>query len=565
MAQRFYQVVGYQGHFRPYYWKPRRDFGDNHEFAQEPHAVEAIAGPKSALWVRSDPEGNDIIPFIELVMGVRPHGAISLLIPEVHFNAHVKPAMGWTHRSYSCPDPYPTGLYASLSPIRFESDKELANMLKELRPAKASIKGCDDSKLNKYLKEGVPKPERGMFEQARLLWQILYAGRTDLPSIYGIPALPPALRIIFFSFTLWIDPNTYEPSPNEDFEVLDFGWHEPVTDTTKHYIIEEYSSFSKKSIDKAEFTHGESVTIPESSIPSALRSLFSSTDPIVLVTHDWARSSRFLSSHGIDTNSPSWYSGVGNLLGFERAGEPVPSGPMTDGRQRSDNEPSNRNRSSSIQFSNGNSSDRLGTSNERYADLDSKLADEFEHNLKEEESKPGRAYGGRLEPSSRSPFSARERDRDRRSLSPRSRTRPLNRPENRLHKPIFRPDEDHEEAEITEISPIPDVHVLDLRELFVTLAATRRPFILYPPMANRLGFEVPGWCAGNWARDFFEILASLVGRSPVHRRTEEFKKTPGIAPSRKEHGVPTLLEGIAGTKKEEVKAAWGDSSDEEDD
>ncbi|QRW20055.1 hypothetical protein RhiXN_09030 [Rhizoctonia solani] len=510
MTQRFYQVVGYQGHFRPYYWRPHRDFGDNHEFAQEPHAVEAIAGPKSALWVRSDPEGNEITPFIELIMGVRPHGAISLLIPEVHFDSHVKPAMGWTHRSHSCPDPYPTGLYASLSPIRFGSDKELANMLKELRPIKAGIKD--------------------------VLWQILYAGRGDLPGIYGIPPLPPSLRIVCFSFTLWIDPNTYDPSPNEDVEVLDFGWHEPITGNTKYYIIEEYSSFSKRSNDKAEFTHGESITIPESNIPSVLRALFSGTEPLVLIAHDWARTCRFLSSHGINANSPSWYSGVGKLLGFERAGEPVPSGPTAENRASA-----------------------------RYIDLDSKTVHEFEHNVKQEEGKPGRAYGGRWDPSSSSPFPVQEPERDRRSLSPRSRTRPLSRPEDRHHKPIFRPDEDEEEGEITRVDPVPDAHILDLRELFVALAATKRPFILYPSMANRLELEVPGWCAGNWAVQFTEIFTCLVGQSPIHRRIEEFKKTPGITPSRKETGVPTVLEGIAGEKKEELKAAWGDSSDEEDD
>ncbi|CCO31127.1 hypothetical protein BN14_05161 [Rhizoctonia solani AG-1 IB] len=549
MVQRFYQIVGYQGHFRPYYWKPHRDFGGNHEFAQEPHAVEAIAGPKSALWVKSDPNGNDIKPFFELIMGIRPHGAISLLMPEAHFDAHVKPAMGWTHRAYSCPDPYPTGLYASLSPIRFESDKELANMLKELRPAKAGTKGCDDSKLNRYLKEGVPKPERGMFEQARLLWQILYAGRTDLPNVYGIPPLPTSLRIIFFSFTLWIDPNTYEPSPNEDLEVLDFGWHEPTTDTTKHYIIEDYSSFSKTSIGKSEFAHGDSITIPESDIPSALDSLFSGTDPIVLVTHDWTRTCRFLSSHGIDTNAPSWSLGVGKLLGFERPGEPVPGGPAADGQV------SDRRRSSSVRSFNGDSSARRHGSNDRYT-VDSKVLDEFEHG-REGEGKSLRGHGSRWDPS----FPTR----DRRSLSPRSRARPLNRPEDRHHKPIFRPDEDEQDGKIPNAALRPDVHVLDLRELFISLVATRRPFVLYPPMANRLGFQVPGWCAGNWARQFFEIFASLVGQSPIHRRIEDLKKTPGVAPLQRENKVPTLLEGIAGQKKEEVKAAWGDSSDEEDD
>ncbi|KAG8730392.1 hypothetical protein FRC11_006799 [Ceratobasidium sp. 423] len=556
MTQRFYQIVGYQGHFRPYYWKPFRDFGNNHEFAQEPYAVDAIAGPKSGLWVRSDSQGNEIPPFIELVMGagVRPHGAISLLVPEDHFDAHVKPAMGWTHRSQACPDLFPTTMYASLSPIRFESAKELADMLKDLRPVKAGMKGCDDSKLNKYLKEGDLKPERGMFEQARLLWHILHAGRAELPQIYGLPAPPPTLRLVYFSFTPWIDPNTYDISANEDPQALDFGWYEPSTDTTKHYIIEEYAGMSKASLDKSNFAHGESITIPESEIPNTLRSLFSGSYPIVLVTHDWARTSRFLSAYGIDTSAPTWRLGIGKLLGFEQ--KPIPSGPAADYR------PPVNSHGSNGPSSNGNSDRRRG-SNGRYVDLDSKLVDESRNNVKEEEGKPWKAYNGRWDPSSSSPFG--ERDRDRRSLSPRSRTRPLSREEDRHHKPIFRPDEDAEEGEIIELAPIPDVHILDIRELFIALAATQRPFILYPPMANRLGFQVGGWCAGNWARQFSEILASLVGRSPIHRRIGEFKNTPGIALQMKSSKIPTALEGIAGGGKEEVQAAWGDSSEEDDD
>ncbi|KAJ1303182.1 hypothetical protein OPQ81_011381 [Rhizoctonia solani] len=493
-------------------------------------------------------------------MGVRPHGAISILIPEDHFNLHVKPAMGWTHRSHSCPDPYPISLYASLSPIRFESAKELANMLKDLRPAKAGMKRCDDSKLNKYLKEGDLKPERGMFEQARLLWHILYAGRAELPSVYGLPSLPSTLRLVYFSFTSWIDPQTYDVSANEETQVLDFGWYEPSADTTKHYIIEEYAGMSKASLDKSDFEHGESITIPESKIPSTLQSLLSGSHPIVLVTHDWARTSRFLSSQGIDTSAPTWHLGVGKLLGFEQ--QSTPSGPAADHHPSSKTHGAN-DRPPDGQSSNGRSLNRRHESNGQYVDSGLKLANKIGHSVKEEDGKLGNVYGGRRDPSSSSLFG--ERERDRRSLSPRSRARPLDR-QDRHQRPIFRPDEDEEgEGEVTEISPISDVHVLDIRELFITLAATKRPFILYPQMANRLGFEVGGWCAGNWARQFSIILASLVGLSPIHRRIEEFKKTPGIVPQTRENKVPTVLEGIAGGKKEEVQAAWGDSSDEDDD
>ncbi|CUA67604.1 hypothetical protein RSOLAG22IIIB_07467 [Rhizoctonia solani] len=464
-------------------------------------------------------------------MGVRPHGAISLLIPEDHFDYHIKPAMEWTHRSHSCPDPYPTTMYASLSPIRFESAKGLSDMLKDLRPVKAGTRGCDDSKLNKYMKVGDLKPERGMFEQARLLWQILYANRENLPSIYGLPTLPSTLRLVYFALTFWIDPLTYDISENEELQVLDFGWHEPSTDTTKHYIIEEYASMSKGSLNKAAFAHGESTTIPESEVANALRTLFTGPHPIVLVTHDWPRTSRFLASQGINTNSSTCYSGIGKLLGFERS--PVPSGPTAVNHRRGS---------------------------------DGRCVDSGLREIKDEDNKPAN-YGGRRDPSPNSPRD--ERERDRRSLSPRSRTRPLAREEDRRHRPIFRPDEEAEEAEegqIIELAPMPDTHVIDIRELFIALAATRRPFVLYPSMANRLGFEVGGWCAGNWARQFFDVFTSLVGGSPIHRRIEEFKKTPGVTPQSqpRQAGIPTVLEGIAGGTNEQAQAAWGDSSDDED-
>ncbi|KAG8730391.1 hypothetical protein FRC11_006798 [Ceratobasidium sp. 423] len=535
MTQRFYQVVGYRGHFRPYYWRPHRDFGDNHEFAQEPYAVDAIAGPKSGLWVRTDSQGNEIPPYIELVMGVRPHGAISLLITESDFDSHVKPAMGWTHRTHSCPDPYPTTMYASLSPIRFNSAKELAAMLKDLRPVKAGTRECDDSKLNKYLKEGDLKPERGRFEQARLLWHILCAGRDELPSVYGLPALPPNIRIVYFALTHWIDPKMYEPTSKEDSEVLDFGWYEPGTETTQHYIIEEHSILSK--IDKADFIHGESTIIAESRIPNTLRSLLSGSKPIVLVTHDWARTARFLSSQDIDTKSATWYTGVGTLLGFGWPRDRVLDRHTADRRQPSNNRSSNH--PTSIEYS---------------------PKDEFEHGVKTEGGSSPQFY---LSPSN--DYAAYgKRERDQRSLSPRSRPRPLER-QDRHSRPIFRPDEDEENDGITYLPPIPEVHVLDIRELFIALTPTHRPFVLYPPMANRLGFEVGGWCAGNWARQFSEILDLLVGLSPIHRRIEELRKTPGVAPRMSGTKVPTILEGIAAAEKEEAQPAWGDSSDEEDD
>ncbi|CAE6525688.1 unnamed protein product [Rhizoctonia solani] len=527
MTQRFYQVVGYRGHFKPYYWRPYLDFGGKHEFAQEPYAVDAIAGPKSGLWCRTDSQGNEVPPFIELVMGVRPHGAISLLIPENDFDSHVKPAMGWTHRSHSCPDPYPTTMYASLSPIRFGSAKELADMLKDLRPVKAGARECDDSKLNKYLKEGDIKPERGRFEQARLLWHILYAGRAELPSIYGLPALSPTIRIVYFALTHWIDPKTYDPSAKEDLDILDFGWYEPGTGTTKHYIIEELSILSK--VGKVDFIHGESTVIAESQIPNALRSLFSGTKPVILVTHDWARTSRFLSSQDIETDSTTWHNGVGTLLGFGRPREHVL------GRQTANRHQSINSRSSSHPTS-----------------VECSPKDEFEHGVKSEDGKLGMA------------FSHGKRERDPRSLSPRSRTRPLER-QDRHSRPIFRPDEDEENEGIEHPPPIPAVHIIDIRELFIALAPTHRSFILYPSMANRLGLEVEGWCAGNWARQFSTALGLLIGQSPIHQRIEELRRTPSVAPRVSVTKVPTVLEGIAGSGKDEAQPAWGDSSDEEDD
>lgn len=70
--------------------------------------------------------------------------------------------------------------------------------------------------------------------------------------------------------------------------------------------------------------HGESQTVSESVLPSTLTSLFTGSDlhaPLVLITHDWERTNRFLSAHKIDTST--WRQGVGEILGF---GRPVNGG-----------------------------------------------------------------------------------------------------------------------------------------------------------------------------------------------------------------------------------------------
>ncbi|KAF8600226.1 hypothetical protein BDV93DRAFT_525516 [Ceratobasidium sp. AG-I] len=576
----FYQVVGYQGHFRSQYWYTNAPENNPHEYAEEAPAAQAIAGEGSPLYLTP----GDSPPFVELVLGIRPHGAISLLIPSPLFTQYIMARRGYTSRKSRCPAPYPTSSYLSLSPIRFSNQAELENMLKLLRPVKPAKRGADDSKLNRQFAPGNPKPARAWFEQVRLLWYVLVNGRTDLLQWYGLPQLPSGVRMAYLAQTPWVDPNTFEIPPNEDDVTLDIGWYEPATSTSQHIMIEEHESFSKSSLAKATFEHGETSLTLESDLPNTLSSLLSAppnSGPLVLVTHDWPRTSQLLRKYGIDTTAPNWHVGVGELLGFERPAGAAPNANGVGGgngggnnghgdRRGGDNGERERERERERNRDNGYDHPRA-----RPPPSDSKP--NIKHEDEDEKSKM-QGYGGRSDSSS----SAR-----RRSLSPRARTRTLGDADRKYQRPVFRPespvgDEEEEEGEIrspsrptsqnspTDEAPVkpdpdapttsnsandtanstntngpttdpavtipsvpPEIYVVDLRMLITTLLDTTRPYILYPPLARRLGLPVDGWCAGNQAVQMHTALSSLVSGDPIHARKEQIEKEPALpAPAR---------------------------------
>lgn len=84
-----------------------------------------------------------------------------------------------------------------------------------------------------------------------MLWYILVNGRTDLLQWYGLSQLPAGVRMAYLANTPWVDPNTFEISPNEEDVVLDIGWYEPAAADMQHISIEEHDSFSKSSLAKA--------------------------------------------------------------------------------------------------------------------------------------------------------------------------------------------------------------------------------------------------------------------------------------------------------------------------
>ncbi|KAG9097560.1 hypothetical protein FS749_006009 [Ceratobasidium sp. UAMH 11750] len=591
-APRFYQILGHKGHFKKEYWRwlPGANEPTHfHEFAHEEPAAQAIAGGNSLLYVEApiDAAGTATAQAVELILGIRPWGAMSLLLDMATFDNYVKPQAGISGPTNKLPPLYPTSNYLSLSPIKFTSAEELEDMFKALRTKKPAAQGRDDSKLNNLFSEASPSRGRAEFEQARLLWYAWYGGRHNVLTTYGLPPISPQLRIAYLAYTPWIDYNSYKISPREDGEILDIGWYEPGLGNTHHIIIEEYESMSKRSLPKSAFDHGESTTLTESSLPGTLSSLISpspetSTRPLVLVTYDWPRTARLLNTHGIDTNGPNWHVGLGKLLGFER---PNQTNNVRDGDRgpRGNGPGAERTRDNGYQGRNGYENRRSGTRS-TYLNVDDPnfYDSKPKHEIKDE-SKP---YGGRWDASS--PI-------HKRSQSPRSRPRPLaDQTDRKYQRPIFLPDNDSdkEEGELSSSparpTPEPDpnpnpastlaqIYIIDLRALFSILlnAPEPREYILYPPCARRLGFPVDGWCAGNQAVQMHKVLESLVGGEPIHRREAQLKAQPGLpAPTPPPStDVPALLEGIAGGPKPDAIQAshqsfadsWNNADDEDED
>ncbi|KAG9124140.1 hypothetical protein FRC07_012696 [Ceratobasidium sp. 392] len=564
---RFYQILGYRGHFEKDYWRwlsGADEPSDFHEWAHESPAAQAIAGPDSALYVDTpvDAAGSATAQSVELILGIKPSGAICLLLDKTTFETYVIPQARISRPTNKLPPLYATSHFLSLSPIKFTSANELEEIFRAIRSKKAGINGEDDSKLNKGFTQKHPKPGRGEFEQARLLQYGYWGGRHPVFTTYGLPPLSPDLRIAYLAFTPWIDPTSYNVNLNEEVPVLDVGWYEPNQGTVHHIVIEEYKEMSKTTLPKAAFEYGESTILAEASLAGTLASLLAPAPegpagPLVLVTYDWPRTARLLNSHGVDTTGGNWHVGLRELLGFGRpnvAKEPQNQDgncggnddPGTgDGRRPTDN----------------GYQDRRASTNRRsgYQNLDDP---NFDAEPKAEPKEETKVYGGRWDPSS----PIRER-----SQSPRSRQRPLSDMTERKHqRPMFLPDDNegqdteegecfspHRSASPDPLTALPQIHIVDIRSLLsIALnAPTPREYTAYPPCARRLGLPVDGWCAGNQA----VVLDSLVGGEPIHRREVQLRAQPSLPPPTPPPGseAPILLEGIAaGPQPDNIQAGF---------
>ncbi|KAG8777527.1 hypothetical protein FRC12_000330 [Ceratobasidium sp. 428] len=600
---RFYQILGYQGHFKKDYWRwfPGADEpSDFHEWAHEKPAAKAIAGPESVLYADAptDEAETSAVRSVELILGIRPWGAISVLLDRITFETYVIPQAGIDRPTKKLPPLYSTSDFLSLSPIKFTSMDELEDFFKAIRPKKAATYGGDDSKLNKGLSIQHPNRGRAEFEQARLLQYGFWRGRHPVFDTYGLPPLSPHLRIAYLAFTPWIDPNSYNIRPNEDDPTLDIGWYDAKTGTVHHIIVEEYETMSKTTLPKAAFKYGESTTRAESSLSGTFTHLLTPppetpTGPLVLVVYDWPRTARLLNSHGVDTTGPNWHVGLSQLLGFERLNQI-----KQPRHKRMRGENGNGDRGPWAGNGNGDEGengaerrrdngwqDRTRRPSAGYRNLDDP---DYDAKPKIEPKEETKAYGGRWDSSS--PIR-------KRSQSPRSRSRPLSDLTDRKYqRPVFNPDDEDENKDkdkdkepgecsspqrpaspaTTPTPSLPEIHVIDIRSLFsvVLNAPEPREYTTYPPCARRLGFPVDGWCAGNQAVQMHTILDSLVGGEPIHRREAEVKAKPGLPAPTPPPGSdnPVLLEGIAGGPTvDNVQAAqqsfineWNNTHDSDD-
>ncbi|KAG8705882.1 hypothetical protein FRC08_001394 [Ceratobasidium sp. 394] len=517
---RFYQILGHKGHFKKDYWRwhPGADEPSHfHEFAHEGPAAKAIAGEGSALYENAlvDAAGIATARSVELILGVKPWGAMSLLLDKENFEKHVWPQAGISGPTDKLIPLYPTSNYLSLSPIKFTSVEQLEEMFKALRLKKPSAHGRDDSKLNNVFTET---------SRSRV--------RTSSAS----------LHIII-----------------EEYESM--SKTSPPKDTFNHG---ESTNLAESSI---------AGTLSSLIAPSCE----ASAGPLVLVTYDWPRTARLLNTHGIDTSKPNWHVGLSELLGFERPRQiNEPQERDRDIRRNGAGAGAESRRDNGYQERNGYEERRPRGNRFGHQSVDDPDYDSKPKSGTKEESKP---YGGRLDSSSpirKRSQSPRSRARPLADRTDRKYPR-LFLPDNDQEEgelsgsPTCPTDSNSDSNQ----DATPQIHIIDLRALFSTLLNAHKPheYILYPPCARRLGFPVDGWCAGNQAVQMHKVLESLVGGEPIHRREAQLKSQPGLSPPAPppSASVPTLLEGIAGgSRPHPIQAshqsfvdAW-DDEDEDD-
>ncbi|KAI0273444.1 hypothetical protein BC834DRAFT_853839 [Gloeopeniophorella convolvens] len=243
-------------------------------------------------------------PSLELVLGIRPSGASSLLVPVSEWVRSI---------AFQNPgSPHHAADFLSLSPLWFDDIAELAKKLNALKP-KGRRAGEDDSAANKaFLGNSDDSGRfRSAFEQNRLLFHA-FQPASDVRR-FGLSRSAPwaAARIISLAYNEWM---------HEKGALLDIGWslldqrtHPPTFNESVHLELDERRNLGNKGKRRVPFGHGTAEVLSQDGIARKLRDLLRpERRPTVLLVDGEAPTRALLESLGVDTDG--WAFGLADLL-----------------------------------------------------------------------------------------------------------------------------------------------------------------------------------------------------------------------------------------------------------
>lgn len=253
--------------------------------------AQAIFGPRSS---------------VELVLGIQPSGASSILIPASECTR--KEVFNYSRTPQYAYD------FLSLSPLQYSDTAQLLKRFNALKP-KGKRRGEDDSAANKVFlgDTGQAGPFRSAFEYNRLFFHALDPSSGVWR--YGLTRSSPwaAAQVVSLVINEW---------SLEKGVILDMGWsvldhctHPPTFRSTIHLEVEEKRGFGNKGKRRVEFRHGQSEVLKQTSVPVRVQDLLRCKQPLVLLTYNEAAVRTLLGDLGIHTGD--WTSGLESLLQFD--------------------------------------------------------------------------------------------------------------------------------------------------------------------------------------------------------------------------------------------------------
>ncbi|KAH9005310.1 hypothetical protein EDB86DRAFT_2882847 [Lactarius hatsudake] len=242
-------------------------------------------------------------PAVELVLGIQPSGASSILVPASECVR--KEVFSYSRSPQSASD------FLSLSPLQYSDVSQLVKRFNALKP-KGKRRGEDDSAANKIFlgDTGQAGHFRSAFEYNRLVFHALN------PSFsvwrYGLNRSSPwaTAQVVSIVFNEW---------SHEKGVILDIGWslldrctHPPTFQSSVHLEVEEKRTLGNRGKQRVEFRFGQSEVLKETGVPARIRDLLRCEQPLVLLTYNEGAARTLLGNLGIHTGD--WASGLAELL-----------------------------------------------------------------------------------------------------------------------------------------------------------------------------------------------------------------------------------------------------------